>query len=64
MTSIFFRHNILSGFVWKLENARERKNKQMRKIIFLGLDNLENSKGKNVEEKMNLLAYSPSPIFV
>ena len=63
MTSIFFRHKILSGFVWKPENARERKNKQMRKIIFLDLDNLENSKGKNVEEKRDLLAYSPSPIF-
>ena len=43
----FFRHKIISGFVWKLENAREKKNKQMRKIIFLNLDNMENSKGKN-----------------
>ena len=58
-----FRCKILSGFVWKPENIRERKNKQMRKIIFLGLDNLDNSKGKNVEEKMDLLAYSHSPIF-
>ena len=59
----FFRHKILFGFVWKPYNVRDRKNKQMRKIIFLGLNNLENSKGKNVEEKMDLLAYSPSPIF-
>ena len=35
----------------------------MRKIIFLSLDNMENSKGKNVEEKMDLLAYSTSPGF-
>ena len=59
----FFRHKILFGFVWKPYNVRDRKNKKMRKIIFLDLNNLENSKGKNVEEKMDLLAYSPSPIF-
>ena len=47
----FFRHKIISGFVWKTKNVRETKNKQMRIIIFLGLDNMENSKGKNVEEK-------------
>ena len=43
----FFRHKIISGFVWKLENVREMKNKQMRIINFVGLDNMENSKGKN-----------------
>ena len=31
----------------KPENVRKRKNKQMRKIIFLNLDNMENSNGKN-----------------
>ena len=59
----FFRHKIIFGFIWKPENVRERKNKQMRKIIFLNLDNMENSKGKNVEKKMDLLAYSTSLIF-
>ena len=63
MTSIFFRYKIIFGFVWKPENVRERKNKKMRKIIFLCLNNMENSKGKNVEEKMDLLAYSTSPVF-
>ena len=43
----FFRHKILSDFIWKPKNVRETKNKQMRIIIFLGLDNMENSKGKN-----------------
>ena len=37
---------------------RKKKNKQIRKIIFLSLDNMENSKGKNIEEKMDLFAYS------
>ena len=60
----FFRHKILSGFVWKQEIVRETKNKQMRIIIFLDLDNMENSKGKNVEEKMDLLTYSTSHIFL
>ena len=59
----FFRHEILSGFVWKPENVREKKNNQMRIMIFFSLDNMENSKGKNMEEKMELLAYSTSPIF-
>ena len=35
----------------------------MRKLIFFSLDNMKISKGKNVEEKMDLLAYSTSPIF-
>ena len=43
----FFRHKILFGFVWKPINVRETKTKQMKIIIFLGLDNMENSKGKN-----------------
>ena len=59
----FFRHKIISSLVWKPENVRKRKNKQIRKIIFLSLDNMENSKGKNVEEKKDLLAYLTSPIF-
>ena len=33
------------------------------KIIFLSLDNMKNSNGKNVEKKIDLLAYSTSPIF-
>ena len=59
----FFRQKIISGFIWKPKNVRETKNKQMKIIIFVGLDDMENSKGKNVEEKMDLLAYSTSPIF-
>ena len=43
----FFRHKIISGFVWKPKNVRETKNKQMKIIFFFGLDNMENSKGKN-----------------
>ena len=68
-----FRHKIISGFVWKPKNVRETKskpknvretkNKQMRIIIFLDLDNMKNSKRKNVDEKIDLLAYSTSPIF-
>ena len=42
---------------------RKKKNKQIRKIIFLSLDNMENSKGKNIKEKMDLFAYSTSLFF-
>ena len=58
----FFRRKILFGFVGQ-KMLGKQKNKLMRIIIFLDLDNMENSKGKNVEEKMDLLAYSTSPIF-
>ena len=47
----FFRHKIFFGSVWKPEDVRKMKNNQMRIIIFLGLDNMEYSKGKNVEKK-------------
>ena len=59
----FFKHKIFFEFIWKPENVRKTKNNQMRIIIFLGLDYMENSKGKNVEEKMDLLSYSTFPIF-
>ena len=36
------------------KNVSERKNKQMEKIIFLNLDNMETSKRKILEEKMDL----------
>ena len=58
----FFRHKIFFGSVWKPEDVRKTKNNQMRIIIFLGLDNMEYSKGKNVEKK-DLFTYSTSPIF-
>ena len=63
MTSLFLNIRFSLVSFGSQKNVRERKNKQMRKIIFLDLDNMENSKGKNVEEKMDLLTYSTSPIF-
>ena len=46
MTSIFLDIRLSLVFFWKLENVREMKNKQIRIINFVGLDNMENSKGK------------------
>ena len=64
MTSIFLdiRLSLVSFESQKM--LGKKKIKQMRKIIFLSLDNMENSKGKNVEEKINLLAYSTSIFFL
>ena len=48
------------GYVWFLENAKERKKKIMWKIIFFSLDDMENMMEKNIKEniKENIMIFS------